>query len=89
MTQPRPPQNDSVRRLIQLQEEHNRLLSELRSVNYWIRQIETIPYWRMFSAVTKLMFVLVPAVWVASFVLLAILGIGAALVQALIKLVSN
>lgn len=91
MTQPRPPvqpqSGDGVRRLIQLQEQHNRMLAEIRSLDYWIKQIESIPFWRMFSAITKLMLVLVPSMWIASAVLLIIIGIGAALIQAVFRLV--
>lgn len=74
-----------MRRLIQLQEQHIRLLAELRSLDYWIKQIESISYWRMFSAITKLMLVLVPSIWVASFILFLIIGIVVALVQAFVR----
>mgnify|MGYP000028181240 CR=1 FL=1 len=99
MNAPRPSQpqqgqtgsssGDGVRRLIQLQEQHNRLIAEMRSLDYWVKQIESISYWRMFSAITKLMLVLVPSIWIASFVLLVIIGIVAALVQAMTRAAGN
>lgn len=73
-----------MRRLIEIQETNGRVLADLRRLDYWLSQVETVSFKRLVTALCKLSLAAIPALVIGVLIYAVLILVLLVLVRSLL-----